>query len=62
MIVVELAFVVTPLVIFSSFIAQHSTTLIMKESIFFLINAFIVKTLNEHDVFKININTFSFFS
>ncbi len=62
MIAVELAFVATPFAIFSFFIAQHSITLIIKESIFSLINVFIVKTLNEHDVFKINIDTFSFFS
>jgi hypothetical protein len=62
MIIVELAFVVTSFAIFLFFIAQHSITLIIKEFIFFLINVFIVKTLNEYDVFKININTFSFSS
>jgi len=59
---VELAPVATPLAVFPSFIAQHPTTLIMKESIFSLTDAFTVKTLDEHDVFKISIDTFSFSS
>ena len=55
---VELATVPYPLAVFPAYIAQHTTTLIMKESIFSLMDAFTVQTLDGQDVLKINTDVF----
>jgi len=56
---VEFGPVPTRLAVFPSFIAQCPTTLIIKKSVFSLAKPFTVKTLNEADVLKISIDTFS---
>ncbi len=59
MVAVELGPVPAPLAVLPAFIAQHPTTLIMKESIFSLARAFTVKTMDGHDVLKIDTDTLS---
>jgi uncharacterized protein YxjI len=57
---VQLAPVPAPIAVFSTFIAEQPTTLIMKEQIFSLSDdAFTVKTLDGRDILKITADTFS---
>jgi hypothetical protein len=57
---VQLPPVPAPVAVFPPFIAEYSTTLVMKEQLFSLSDdAFTVKTLDGRDVLKITADTFS---